>query len=278
MRYPLPITNPPAGASYEWDGEFTEEQAAFLDEHGFIKFRGFATADEVQMVRDELARIEAEWIAEDRVTVNGIPIKYGIDENGDKFVNRFAFTSLFSEKMTEFFSLPKWDIVRQMPGPGYRIALDEKDGVVTNHYRNVATSNYRKLGWHTDALRDIFYGRLPHPMWNIGLYIDDSYIDKGALRVLPGTHKQNLAAMLFAKRHFVGHDDDPREYLVEADAGDLTLHDGRLWHRVGPPMRTGAASQRRTMYIPFLAPHEPVEKKSEASKTPFYHRFSKYVK
>lgn len=278
MRYPLPLTNPPKGAYYDWNGEFTDEQAAFLDEHGFIRFRQFATPDEIQMIRDELARIEAEWIADDRETVNGIPIKYGINENGQKFVNRFAFTSLFSDKMTEFFSQPKWQVVVGMCGQNYRIGLEEKDGVVVNHYRNLPSSNYRKLGWHTDALRDIFYGRLPQAMWNVGLYIDDSYIDKGALRLLPGTHRQNLAAMLFAKRHFVGHDDDPREYLVEADAGDLTLHDGRLWHRVGPPQLEGAASQRRTMYIPFLDGDEPVEKKDENSKTPFYHRFSKYVK
>lgn len=278
MRYPLPLTSPPAGAYYDWNGEFTPEQARFLDEHGFIRFRRFATADEIQMIRDELARVEAAWIAEGRELVNGIPIKYGVDENGKKFVNRFAFTSLFSEKMTAFFGDPRWELVQKMCGPTHRIGLEEKDGVVVNHYRNIPTSNYRKLGWHTDALRDIFYGRLPQPMWNVGLYIDDSPVTKGALRVLPGTHKQNLAAMLFAKRHFVGHDDDPREYLVEAEAGDLTLHDGRLWHRVGQPTLVGPESQRRTMYIPFLDGAEPVEKKSEDSKTPFYHRFQKYVK
>ncbi|MFT6396329.1 MAG: ectoine hydroxylase-related dioxygenase (phytanoyl-CoA dioxygenase family) [Bradymonadia bacterium] len=276
MRYPLPLTSPPPNASYEWTGEFTDEQAAFLEEHGFIRFRKFASMDEIAMIRTELWRIQDEWIAEDREVINGIPIKYGFDEDGKKFVNRYAFTSLFSEKMTQFFGKSKWQVVRRICGEGYRIGLDELDGVVVNHYLNVPNSNYKKLGWHTDALRDLFYGKLPEPMWNVGLYIDDSYRDKGALRLIPGTHKQSLLAMLFGKAHFVAHDDDPREYMVEADAGDLTLHDGRLWHRVGQPTATGVASRRRTMYIPFL--NGDVLKKGENSKMPFYHRFSKYVK
>ena len=276
MRFPLPVTTPPAGSSYVWNGEFTDEQRSFLDEHGFIRFRNFASADEVEMIREELAIVQAQWIAEGRETVNGIPIKYGVDDQGNKFVNRFAFTSLFSEKMTAWFGDARWEVVRSICGPSFRLGLDEKDGVVVNHYLNVPNSNFKKLGWHIDALRDVFYGKLPEPMWNVGLYLDDSHADKGALRVLPGTHKQGLMGMFFGKPHFMAHDDDPREYMVEADAGDLTLHDGRLWHRVGRPTLVGPASRRRTMYVPFLDGDEL--KKDESSKMPFYHRFSKFIK
>ncbi len=275
MRFPLPVTNPPPNASWEWNGKFTDEQARFLDEHGFIRFSNFASMDEVQMIRDELAAVEAQWVREDREFVNGIPIKYGINDLGEKFVQRFAFASLFSEKMTAFFGDPRWEIVKTMCGEGFRIGLDEKDGVVVNHYLNVPGSKYKRLGWHIDALRDVFYGKMPEPMWNVGMYLDDSHIDKGALRLIPGTHKQSFPALLFGKRHFMDNRDDPREYIVEADAGDLTLHDGRLWHRVGKSLNTGPASRRRTMYIPFL--NGDVLKKNEGSKTPFYHRFSRLI-
>ncbi|MCB9506360.1 MAG: phytanoyl-CoA dioxygenase family protein [Myxococcales bacterium] len=276
MRYPLPLTHPPAGAFFEWTGTFDDEQARFLDEHGFIRFRGFASMDEVEMIRGELGAIQDEWIRENREVVNGIPIKWGVDEDGSRFVNRYAFTSHFSQRLAGFFEDPRWETVRTMCGPDFRLGLDEKDGLVVNHYLNVPGSNYTKLGWHIDALRDVFYGKLPEPMWNVGLYLDDSHRDKGALRVIPGTHKQNLAAMFLGKAHFMAHDDDPREYLVEADAGDLTLHDGRLWHRVGSPQLSGPASRRRTMYVPFLNGER--QAKDESSKTPFYHRFSKYVR
>ena len=267
MRFPLKTTNPPAGAYFDWNGEYTDEHRAFIEEHGFIRYRGFASKEEVKMINDDLAKVEKEWIDDDREFINGIPIKYGTNEDGSKFVNRFAFTSKFAPNLAKFLDEERWKVVLSICGPEFRMGLNEKDGVVVNTYKNVPGSNYTKLGWHTDALRDIFYGKLPQPMWNVGLNLTDSYVDKGALRVIPGTHNQSLFAMVFAKRYFVSHDDDPREFLVECDAGDLTLHDGRLWHRVGLPQLTGEASTRRSMYIPFL--DGEVEIKDENSKTPF---------
>lgn len=276
MRFPMTITNPPKGAYFDWCGEYTPEMEAFLGQHGFIRFRNFATMEEIETLRSELARIEKEWIAEGREMVNGIPIKYGLNENDEKFVNRFAFTSQFSPWLSTWLKDDRWELVRRICGSDFRIGENEKDGVVVNHFINVPGSNYTKLGWHIDALRDVFYGKLPQPMWNVGLYIDDSHADKGALRLIPGTHEQGLLGMFFGKRHFMDHEYDPREYIVEADAGDLTLHDGRLWHRVGQALVSGAASRRRTMYIPFL--NGDVETKSESSKTPFYHRFTKKIR
>jgi hypothetical protein len=276
MRFPLAVTSPPPGAFFDWTGEYTADMQAFLGKHGFIRFRGFATQEEVETLRGELSRIEAEWLAAGREEINGIPIKFGVDEQGNRFVNRFAFTSLFSPWLHEWLKDPRFETVRRICGPDFRIGENEKDGVVVNNFLNVPGSNYTKLGWHIDALRDIFYGRMPQPMWNVGFYLDQSHRNKGALRVLPGTHEQGLAGMFFGKRHFMAHDDDPREYIVEAEAGDLTLHDGRLWHRVGQATVTGEASRRRTMYMPFL--DGPVEVKDEKSSTPFYHRFSKFVR
>jgi phytanoyl-CoA hydroxylase len=277
MRYPLRHTKPASGeGAFDWTGEYTDEMRAFLDTHGYIRFRKFASQAEVERLREELASVEQRWIAEDRDMVNGIPIKYGVDHEGRRFVNRFAFTSHFSPWLHEWLKDDRFQKVLAICGPDFRIGEDEKDGVVVNHYLNVPGSNYTKLGWHTDALRDIFYGHLPKPMWNVGFYIDDSHREKGALRVIPGTHTQGLLPMMVAKRHFADNTEDPREVLVEADAGDLTLHDGRLWHRVALASVEGAASRRRTMYIPFL--DGPVEVKNESSATPFYHRFSRKIR
>ena len=41
-----------------------------------------------------------------------------------------------------------------------------------NRYLNVPGSVYPRLGWHTDGLRDLFYGRMPQEMLNIGLHLD----------------------------------------------------------------------------------------------------------
>jgi ectoine hydroxylase-related dioxygenase (phytanoyl-CoA dioxygenase family) len=266
----------PPRTSFRLDGDLDAAQRDFLDAYGFIHFRCFASPGEVTMIRGELERIERQWLDEQREQVNGIPIRWGTLPGGRRFVNRFAFTSQFSPALARFLADPRWEAVKRACGPGFRLGLDEKDGVVVNQFVNLPGSRYTRLGWHVDSLRDLFYGRLPQPMWNVGLYLDDSHRDKGALRIIPGSHQQGLGAMIFGKAHFLDHRDDPREVILEADAGDLTLHDGRAWHRVGRAQLTGMASLRRTMYLPMLrGPYQP---KHAHSATPLYHRLARALR
>src|SRR4029079_11286461 len=74
------------------------EQHAFLREHGFVLFAGVATPDEVAMLGEEMERIESAWLAEGRKRVFGIPLFFGKDETGRPFLQRLAFTSVFSER------------------------------------------------------------------------------------------------------------------------------------------------------------------------------------
>jgi hypothetical protein len=76
--------------------------------------------------------------------------------------------------------------------------------------------------------------------------------------------------MLFGKAYFVSHAPDPHEVAVETEPGDLTVHDGRLWHRVEASPKEGWGSLRRTMYVPYLT--DAYSPKREDSPMPFYHR------
>jgi phytanoyl-CoA hydroxylase len=109
-------------------------------------------------------------------------------------------------------------------------------------------------------------------MLNVGLHLDDCPFENGGLRVLPGTHKQNVLKLLFGKKYFIDNNDDSREVGFDMHAGDLSVHDGRLWHRVKQSPKFGEESRRRVMYVPLVTgKYKP---KDENSKTPFYHRFS----
>ena len=101
------------------------------------------------------------------------------------------------------------------------------------------------------------------------IYDEPTTKESGALRLIPGSHRQGFWSMLTRKRYFLDHGDDPEEVCLEAEAGDLTIHDGRLWHRVGRAELEGEASMRRTMYVPYISgPYEP---KTDSSPTPLYH-------
>ncbi len=263
----------------KWESHFqlgdtiSAEQLEFFDKHGVIVFRNFITKEKVSEYLNELKRIEADWLNEKRDKINGIPLKFGKDEYGNKTIQRLCFSSLYSDPLHKLLEEPRLKALMAFlyPYEG-RIAENEKDGLVINNYINTPNSTFTQMGWHTDSPRDLFLGQKIMPMLNVGIHLDECPFENGGLRVLPGTHKQNMLKLLFGKKYFIDNNDDDREVGFDMHAGDLSVHDGRLWHRVKQSPKFGEESRRRVMYVPLVTgKYKP---KNENSKTPFYHRFT----
>ena len=255
--------------------EITSEQHAFFDLHGFIRFRGVASGAEVDGLLAALDTMQEQFVESGRTKVMGTPLKFGQTPEGEPLIQRFAFASHYSTVFHDFVTDERFEPVRMFIGEDARVAEVEKDGVVVNHWVNAKGSKYRRLGWHTDGLRDLAYLRMPGPMLNVGLYLDDSPESKGGVRLIPGTHRQGFFKMAFSKLYFFDNRPDPREIALTAKKGDLTIHDGRLWHRTALASVEGEASRRRNMYMPFI--DGPFQPKSESSPTPVYHRLQGLV-
>lgn len=267
----LPITT-----RFALGHEITPEQRAFLDLHGFLVFGGVAKPDEVSRILSEVDDIEQRFLAENRREVFGIPLFRGKGPDGQAFIQRFPFTSCFSDYIKRFVRDDRFLPVRGLIGNDTRVGDREKDGVVLNRNLNVPGSAYPRLGWHTDGLRDLFYLRMPKQMLNVGLHFDRVRAEDGGLRLIPGTHQQSFLSMCFRKPYFVAHAPDPLEIAVETEPGDLTVHDGRLWHRVQGSPHVGARSLRRTMYVPYLT--DEFQPKDEHSKMPLYHQLGRALR
>ncbi len=252
----------------------TPEQIEFLDTYGFIRFRRFVEREVVRSLVEEVEAIDRRLVSEGRTTINGIPLIIGARPDGSRFIQRMVFASTFGPRLHAFLQDPRFQGILAVAGPSYRIGEEERDGLVINHYRREAGTAYKRLGWHTDSLRDLFYLERPRRYLNVGFYLDDSPITKGGVRVIPFSHKQGIWPMLTRKAHFVDCDPDPEEYAVVAEAGDLTIHDGRIWHRVAEATVTGDASQRRVMYVPLM--EGPVKRKHANSPTPLYFRLRRF--
>ena len=257
----------------------TGVQQAFLDVHGFILFGKVASEAEVATILAEVDQVQATLVEEKRTEINGIPLYIGEDGEGNAFIQRFAFTSLFSKAISTFVKDDRFLPIRGLIGEKTRVGEGERDGVVFNRNMTVEGSAYTRLGWHTDGLRDLFilhptwpWLRPPGPMLNVGLHFDRVTAEDGGLRLIPGSHNQGFLSMLFKKPYFLSHRADAGEIAVETEPGDLTVHDGRMWHRVERSPWTGPRSLRRTMYVPYLV--EAYKPKSEDSTTPFYHRLA----
>jgi ectoine hydroxylase-related dioxygenase (phytanoyl-CoA dioxygenase family) len=233
--------------------KLTDEQKTFFDKNGFIHFKNFIPKEKVNELLIEAENIQNDWVSKDYKAINGVPIKYGTDVDGKKIVQRFAFINQHSEKFANLLKDARLKGLFDLIGSeDCRIGETEKDGLVFNHYINTDESNFSQLGWHTDALRDIFQGQKIMPMLNVGIHLDNSTTDNGGLRIIPGTHNKGIRTMLFKKIYFISHKPDKKELGLNVEAGDLTVHDGRLWHRVARSPFTGEKSRRRVMYVPIV--------------------------
>jgi hypothetical protein len=263
----------------KWESNFhlgetlTQEQLDFFAQYGVIVFRNFITPEKVKTYLKEIKRLEKTWIEEKREKINGIPLKFGKDELGNKTIQRLCFTSLYSNALQDLLNDPRLIKLSGFLEPYEgRIAENEKDGLVVNNYLNTPNSGFTQMGWHTDSPRDLFLGQKIMPMLNVGIHLDECLYENGGLRVLPGTHKQGFLKLLFGKKYFIDNKDDKLEVGFDMNPGDLSVHDGRLWHRVKQSPKFGEESRRRVMYVPIVTgKYKP---KDDTSKTPFYHFFT----
>jgi phytanoyl-CoA hydroxylase len=254
----------------------TEEQAAFFKKNGVIVFRNVFKEETIRFFIQEIDRIEKQWLAEGRDKVNGVPLRYGKDHNGQTIIQRLCFLNLYSPAFNELLHDPRLQSLLGLLRPyDGRVAEKEKDGLVMNHYVRTPESKFSQMGWHTDSPRDLFLGHKIMPMLNVGIHLDSCPFESGGLRVLPGTHKQGMLKMLFGKKYFVDNNPDEKEVGFDINRGDLTVHDGRIWHRAQQSPYFGEASRRRVMYVPIITgKYMP---KNERSKTPLYHRLASRV-
>ncbi|WP_428311978.1 phytanoyl-CoA dioxygenase family protein [Hydrocarboniphaga sp.] len=262
---------------FELGEALTPEQIAHFQRWGFLHFKNFISAERVERLIAATRNVERQWVDANVEKVNGVPIKYGRDLDGRKIVQRFAFANQYDAELAEFLKDPRFKTLFALIGSAdARVGADEKDGLVVNHYVHGPDSEHSRLGWHTDGLRDIFLGSRLNPLLNVGVHLSNLGIEHGGLRLLPGTHQQSLWQFLFRKRYFRDHEPDIDEVAIIPAAGDLTVHDGRLWHRVAQSTVSGEASRRRVMYIPVISgAYAP---KHAQSATPFYQRLAKFAK
>ena len=261
----------PLSTRFRLQAEITPLQQAFLDRHGFLVFSQVASAGEVEAILADIQAITDQLVESGQRSIYGVPIWIGTDPDGEPLLQRMAFTTVMSEFLRGFVRDDRFEPVRRIVGEDARIGDEEKDGAVFNTYIHVEGGLRPNLAWHTDALRDVFYSLSPAPpMFNVGLHFDRIRPEDGGLYVLPGTHEQSIWSTLFSKVHFVSQAPDPEELHVETWPGDLTIHDGRMWHRVATSSKTGWASIRRSMYVPYV--RDAYDPKSEDSEPLLYHR------
>ncbi len=252
--------------------EITPIQNAFLTRNGFIVFAGAAAPQEVERVLAEMDAVERKLLDEGIERVCGVPVWFGTGPTGEPWLQRMGFSSYHSEWLEEFVTDDRFEPVRRLIGADARIGRHPREGRrgVQSVPQPARQSQIEPRLAHRRAARRVLqlaYARTdaqrraalrPYPPQD------------GGLRLLPGTHTQSAWSTLFRKVHFVTDDDDPQELAVETWPGDLTVHDGRMWHRVKASPHTGRRSIRRSMYVPYVV--DTYQPKDDSTPTNTYMR------
>jgi len=261
---------------FHLNGCVTEEQQQFFRKRGLIQFKNFVSKETVQIFVDEIKIVQDYLLRREIKIVNGIPLKFGTDVDGCPLIQRIAFASQYSDILSRFVQSDRIKTLIKLLEPYEgRISENEKDGLVVNHFINIEKGAFSQMGWHTDSPRDIFHGSRILPMLNVGLHLNDCPMSNGGLRVLPGTHNKGWFTLFFKKRYYTDKKPDPNETGLDIEAGDLTVHDGRIWHRVHQSPNIGEASRRRVMYIPVITgKYRP---KNSESSMPLYHKLDQFI-
>jgi ectoine hydroxylase-related dioxygenase (phytanoyl-CoA dioxygenase family) len=260
---------------FRLEDRLTREHVDFFETYGFIRFKRFLPRERAALLRVALDEITDDLVRKGTSMINGVPLIKGTRDDGSPFFGRIPFASLQHPAFKDFVRDPRFLAIIEDLAPGSRVGEDERDGLVVNRFRNNEGAKYKNLGWHTDSLRDLAYLEKPRRYLNVGFSITDSPVRVGGLRVLPCTHNQSIASMLTTKAHFLDMKPDPNELAVETEAGDLTIHDGRMWHRTALAEVTGDASERCVTYLPIM--DGPIIRKTAKSATPFYFHLKKLV-
>ncbi len=212
----------------------TAEQLAFYDENGYLVLPGLVPAD----MLDRLRTAGERWMAAGRD-------KDGAADGDDyQFTDRPSGRVMFrvdyihdkgEPASLELLGSPEiLGIAESLAGPNFvptyesMVFKDAGDGA--------------PIHWHQDAV---------HPrnsrITNVDIYLDESVAGAGALRVIPGSHRQ--AADICSLEDTHGWD-IPGAIEVPLAAGDVLLHDVMIVH--GSPPALGN-QLRRTIYYEFRA-------------------------
>src|SRR5579883_1713258 len=176
----------------------TPEQVAFYREQGYLKFGRLFTEDEMSALSQRVDEMIAALPEGKRPEEMDVP----------HFADPWLFRYLAHPRVL--------DVVEQFLGPDIVLW--------SSHFIAKPKGNGKIVPWHTDGA--YWHGRLePMEVLTIWLAVDESCLENGCMRVIPGTHramKTDIEAyQAVDKSDNVFHARIPPELIDESKSVDL---------------------------------------------------------
>lgn len=195
-------------------GEVSQAARDFYEDNGFVVFERVFSEPELEQLLAAVAE------AVDALPPGHRDLTLGTAPDGSPRAGRLYFLAHHSPYIFDLVSRdPRFQAISELV-PGRRnLLVQHSAGVLYQDKWPSPGSGFRGLRWHDDADTQ-GYGHL----LTVGVYLDRSTQANGALRVLPGSHRERDA--------FIPPEADlhPDEVAVVAEPGDVTAHIDGLWH------------------------------------------------
>lgn len=238
---PLPAPQPPRSKYH-----LTEEQVRFFDENGYLVLKQWITGDLLKRLQ---AAGEA-WIAEGETLRQKQLSGEALTAEEEELVRDLAFAKRDEGEVffrVNYLHNKREEVSLELLGAPQVLAVAESlcgDNFVPTYESMVfkKAGDGEKIPWHQDAVHT-----RKHRVFNFDLYLDESKIGGGALRVVPKSQSVIQDACGVAETYGW---ELPNVIQVELEPGDVLLHDVMVLHG---SERTLGKALRRTIYYEFRA-------------------------
>lgn len=216
-----------------------------LARDGFVRLRSVFSRSEVGLLSNAVAELLREPPTEKDLTW------FSPRRGGGHLVQRISQANRFSSVIASHFLgarqlLRIGSCIFNQPEDTIGIAdgSEGSDGIVLVVKDPKNLSEHKDLRWHRD---ESFTQDLPiNPFVNCGLYLDRADSMRGALLVLPASHRTQRFDGVVETTMMVRE-----QRTLEANPGDVILHRADVLHRSGPHRVDGGS--RRVLYANLFA-------------------------
>ena len=235
---PLPHPAAPRSAHH-----LTEEQVRFFDENGYLVLKQWITGD----LLERLQAAGERWIARGEALRQQKRIG-NLDDAEENLLRDLVFAKRTDGEVffrVNYVHNKGEDASLELLGSSQVLGVAENlcgPNFVPSYESMVfkKAGDGEKIPWHQDAVHT-----RTRRNFNFDLYLDDSKVGGGALRVVPKSQKVVHDACAVAERYGW---DLPGVIHVEMEPGDVLLHDVMVLHG---SERTLGGRLRRTLYYEF---------------------------
>ncbi|MBJ20075.1 MAG: hypothetical protein CL933_11745 [Deltaproteobacteria bacterium] len=232
-----------SGAALDLGLSFTledsdEDLRAFLSTAGFVHIRGVFDESQTRELGVEIDRVR------DALEPGQGDCWWSTTQTGEQVVSRINYLDRWSETIKKMAWDPRTQRLGRLLGDHFRVCDDRLDGPMCFLKNSNIAQGLGDLGWHKDD------GLGGHPVMcpflQVGIQLDRADPENGQLWVLAGSHRYSNHPMSW------GDEEGQPVVRIETEPGDVTVHNGDLFHTTPPP--TGDDAGRRVLYYKFAEP------------------------